>query len=78
MAREIATFASPLAAGVTKQLVYRALESDDRAAIMTDETRITWWTGTQPDTVEGVTALMTNAVPAFKQSKHTPLPPELS
>src|SRR5207247_8141893 len=74
LATEIATYAAPLAAGVTKQLVYRALESGDRAAIMTEETRLTWWTGTQPDTTEGVTALMTNGTPTFKQSKHAALP----
>ena len=78
LAREIATYASPVAAGVTKQLVHRGLESVDRAAIMTEETRLTWWAGTQPDTIEGVTALMTNGVPNFKQSKHTPLPDDLS
>ena len=77
LAREIATYAAPLAAGVTKDLVYRALESTDRSETMTEETRLTWWAGTQPDTVEGVTALMTNAVPNFKQSKHTPVPDDL-
>jgi enoyl-CoA hydratase/carnithine racemase len=74
LARHIATYAGPLAAGVTKQLVHRALETDDRASIMTEETRLTWWAGTQPDTVEGVMALMTRGVPTFKQSKHTPIP----
>jgi enoyl-CoA hydratase/carnithine racemase len=77
LAREIATYAAPLAAGVTKQLVHRALESADRAATMTEETRLTWWAGTQPDTVEGVTALMTKRVPNFTQSKHTPIPENL-
>lgn len=77
LAREIATYAAPLAAGVTKDLVYRALESTDRSETMTEETRLTWWAGTQPDTVEGVTALMTNGVPNFKQSKHTPVPDDL-
>ena len=78
MAKEIATYAAPLAAGVTKDLVYRALETGDRSAIMTEETRLTWWTGTQPDTTEGVTALMTRGVPNFKQSKHTPVPDDLT
>lgn len=77
LAREIATYAAPLAAGVTKELVYRALESTDRSEAMTEETRLTWWAGTQPDTVEGVTALLTNGVPNFKQSKHTPVPDDL-
>jgi enoyl-CoA hydratase/carnithine racemase len=74
LAREIATFAAPMAAGVTKQIVYRALESGDRRGIMTAETRLAWWAGTQPDTAEGVRALMVRDVPDFKQSKHTPVP----
>ena len=77
LARQIATTAGPMAAGVTKQLVHRALQSDDRAAIMTEETRLTWWAGTQPDTIEGVMALMTRGIPNFKQSKHTPVPDDL-
>jgi len=77
LAHEIATYAAPLAAAVTKDLVYRALESTDRSETMTEETRLTWWTGTQPDTIEGVTALMTNGVPNFKQSKLTPVPDDL-
>ena len=77
LARQIATYAGPLAAGITKQLVHRALQTDDRAAIMTEETRLTWWAGTQPDTIEGVMALMTKGKPNFKQSKHTPVPDDL-
>jgi len=78
IANEIATYAAPMAAGVTKDLVYRALETGDRSAIMTEETRLTWWAGTQPDTTEGVMALMTRGVPNFKQSKHTPVPDDLA
>jgi enoyl-CoA hydratase/carnithine racemase len=74
LAREIATYAAPMAAGVTKQLVYQALETGDRRGIMISETRVTWWAGTQPDTVEGVRALMTKDAPHFKQSKHTVVP----
>jgi enoyl-CoA hydratase/carnithine racemase len=74
LAREISTYAAPLATGVTKQLVYRALESGDRRGIMIAETRLTWWAGTQPDTAEGVRALMARDVPHFRQSKHTAVP----
>jgi len=45
---------------------------------MTEETRLTWWAGTQPDTTEGVMALMSRGVPNFKQSKHTPVPDNLA
>lgn len=74
LAGQIATYASPLATGVTKQLVYRALETGDRKGIMTAETRLAWWTGTQPDTTEGFRALMSKDLPHFRQSKHTEVP----
>jgi len=74
LARQIATYAAPMAAGVTKELVYRALESGDRRGIMTAEGRLIWWAGTQPDTAEGLRALKARDVPHFKQSKHTAMP----
>jgi len=74
LARQIATYAAPVAAGVTKKLVYRALESGDRRGIMTAEGRLIWWAGTQPDTAEGLRALTARDVPHFKQSKHTAIP----
>ena len=74
LARQIATYAAPMAAGVTKELVYRALESGDRRGIMSAEGRLIWWAGTQPDTAEGLRALTTRDVPHFTQSKHTAIP----
>lgn len=78
IAREIADYTAPMAVGVTKQLMYRALETGDRSAIMTEETRLTWWAGTQPDTVAGVTAMLSRQLAEWQQSKHTPIPDELS
>jgi enoyl-CoA hydratase/carnithine racemase len=77
LAREIATNTAPLAVGLTKQLVYKNLMEADRVAAFTEETRLIWWTGTQPDTPEGVTALLTKRTPLWTQSKHTPLPEDL-
>lgn len=74
LARQIATYAAPMAAGVTKQLVYRALESGDRRGIMTAEGRLIWWSGAQPDTAEGLRAIKAREVPHFNQSKHTAIP----
>jgi enoyl-CoA hydratase/carnithine racemase len=74
MAREIADNVAPVAAGVTKELVYRFLGEQDRLAAMALETKLTWWTGTQPDTAEGVMALMERRKPKFTGSKHEPLP----
>jgi hypothetical protein len=58
-------------------MIYENLGETDRVAAFTRETQLTWWTGTQPDTVEGVTALMTKRQPEFKQSKHTSPPDDL-
>jgi enoyl-CoA hydratase/carnithine racemase len=77
IAREIAVNAGPVAVGVTKQLVYKNLMETDRVAAFTQETKLTWWAGSQPDTMEGVTALMSKRPPEWGQSKHLPLPEEL-
>ncbi len=77
IAREIAVNAGPVALGVTKQLVYKNLMETDRVAAFTEETRLTWWAGSQPDTMEGVTALMSKRPPQWSQSKHLPLPEDL-
>ncbi len=77
MARDIAANTGPVAVGVTKQLVYKNLMETDRVAAFTEETKLTWWAGSQPDTMEGVTALMTKRTPQWTQSKHLPIPDDL-
>ena len=77
MARDIAANTAPVAVGVTKQLVYKNLMETDRVAAFTEETKLTWWAGSQPDTMEGVTALMTKRTPQWTQSKHLPIPDDL-
>ncbi|HEX9259257.1 MAG TPA: enoyl-CoA hydratase-related protein [Acidimicrobiales bacterium] len=77
LAHDIATNTGPAAVGVTKQMVYRNLERTDRVAAFTEETKLTWWAGSQPDTVEGVTALMGRRAPQWTQSKHLPIPVDL-
>src|SRR5919107_1995331 len=76
IARDLADYTSPTSVAITKQLVYDALESADRIASMERETRLTWWAGTQPDTIEGVSALMQKRKPAWTATKHGPLPDE--
>jgi enoyl-CoA hydratase/carnithine racemase len=77
LAHEIAAHTAPLAVGLTKHLVYKNLMEADRVAAFTEETRLIWWTGSQPDTAEGVTALLGRRTPQWTQSKHTPLPDDL-
>jgi enoyl-CoA hydratase/carnithine racemase len=74
LARDIADNTAPTATGVTKELVYRFLGEPDRLAAMALETKLTWWAGNQPDTMEGVMALMEKRKPKFGGSKHEPLP----
>src|SRR5262249_42856416 len=49
IARDIATYAAPSAAGLTKELVYRFLLESDRQAAFALETKIIFWLGQQPD-----------------------------
>ncbi|MEX0874516.1 MAG: enoyl-CoA hydratase-related protein [Actinomycetota bacterium] len=74
LAREIATYAAPAAAGITKQLVYRFLMETDRNAAFALETKIIFWLGQQPDAMEGVMALMQKREPTWQGSKHAEAP----
>lgn len=77
LAKALARDTAPAAVGITKQLIYQALETDDRRAAFTRETKLTWWSGTQPDTMAGVMAQMTREPAQWQQSKHTPVPEDL-
>ncbi len=74
LAREIATYAAPAAAGLTKELVYKFMLETDRQKAFALETKIIFWLGQQPDAMAGVMALMTKDVPTFTGSKHVELP----
>jgi enoyl-CoA hydratase/carnithine racemase len=78
IAREIATYSAPAAAGLTKQLVYENLLTSDRQAAFARETGIIFWLGQQPDATAGVMALMTKSEPTFTGSKHAELPDEFA
>lgn len=74
LAREIATYASPAAAGLTKELVYKFLMETDRNAAFALETKIIFWLGQQPDAMAGVMALMGKSEPTWQGSKHAEPP----
>ena len=78
LAREIATYAAPLAAGLTKQMVYRGLMEADRNKAFALETKLIFWLGQQPDAVAGVMALMTKSEPQFSGSKLGEVPEDMS
>jgi enoyl-CoA hydratase/carnithine racemase len=77
LAREIATYAGPAAAGLTKQLVYTSLLETDRQKAFALETRIIFWLGQQPDAMEGVMALLQKREPNFSGSKSIEVPEHL-
>ncbi|HYZ91546.1 MAG TPA: enoyl-CoA hydratase-related protein [Actinomycetota bacterium] len=77
LAREIATYAAPAAAGLTKQLVYKFMLETDRQKAFALETKIIFWLGQQPDAMAGVMALLQKSEPSFTGSKHTELPEDL-
>lgn len=77
LAREIATYAAPLAAGLTKQMVYRGLMETDRQKSFALETKLIFWLGQQPDAMSGVMALMTKSEPTFSGSKLADVPDDL-
>jgi enoyl-CoA hydratase/carnithine racemase len=77
LAREIATWSAPAAAGLVKQLVYEFLGETDRQAAFARETKVIWWAGEQPDAMEGVMSFLEKREPAWTTSKHAELPAEL-
>jgi len=76
-ARDLAANTSPATVGITKALVNRFLEYDDRNTAMALETKLVWWSGAQPDAVEGVMSFMEKRPPAWSGSKHAELPEQV-
>ena len=68
-AEGLASSTSPISLTLIKRLVYAMLQETDRAKAMAEETDWTWWTGTQPDIVEAITARGERRAPAWKTTK---------
>jgi enoyl-CoA hydratase/carnithine racemase len=69
-AHDLATNCAPASMALVKRLVNRFLAEPDVAAAMAAETKLVWWSGEQPDAMEGVMAWMQRRPPAWKLSKH--------
>jgi enoyl-CoA hydratase/carnithine racemase len=69
-ARELAACTGPTAVALTKQFVYESLTQVDRELAFEREVEATWWTGEQPDTAEGVAALLEKRPARWAMSKH--------
>lgn len=69
-AHDLATNCAPASVAMVKRLVNRFLGESDIAAAMALETKLVWWSGEQPDAMEGVMAWMQRRPPEWKLSKH--------
>jgi enoyl-CoA hydratase/carnithine racemase len=69
-AHDIATNCAPASVALVKRLVNRFLAEPDIASAMAVETKLVWWSGEQPDAMEGVMAWMQRRPPEWKLSKH--------
>lgn len=73
-ARDLAANTSPGAVAVTKALLQRFTEENNREKAMALETKLVWWSGAQPDAVEGVMSFIEKRPPRWTVSKHASLP----
>jgi enoyl-CoA hydratase/carnithine racemase len=71
------TNASPATVAATKALTWRFLEQDDRETAFALETKLIWWSGEQPDALEGVMSFMAKRPPDWKGSKHVEFPEQI-
>ena len=69
-AHDLAANCAPASVALVKRLVYRFLGETDQEAAMALETKLVWWTGEQPDAIEGVMSWMERRAPEWKLSKH--------
>lgn len=76
-ARDLAENTAPASVALAKRLVYRFLQETDRAAAMNLETKLTWWTGEQPDAIEGVMSFLEKRPPRWSGTKHPDLSSDL-
>lgn len=77
LAHDIADNTAPASVSIIKRLVYDGLDQVDRVQSMIDETKLTWWSGQQPDAVEGVMAWLEKRSPKWTGSKRPDLPEDL-
>ena len=76
-ARDLAINASPATVAATKALTNRFLEHADRESAFALETKLIWWSGEQPDAMEGVMSFLEKRPPRWQVSKHAELPAQV-
>lgn len=77
LAHDIARNVAPVSAAVTKRMVYRNLEDDDRDRAVQRESALFQWSTRSPDGREGAKAFMGKRQAAWTMSKHADFPQDL-
>jgi enoyl-CoA hydratase/carnithine racemase len=74
LAEDIAQNAAPVSVALTKRLIWHNLTEPDLQRAEDIESRLFWWTGTQPDAREGVRAFLEKRTPQWTMKASTDLP----
>jgi enoyl-CoA hydratase/carnithine racemase len=77
IARDIVKNVSPIAAALTKRLVYTSLQTLDRSSHAVFENDLFQWAMTRPDGIEGMASFMEKRDPEWKVGKNSEFPHEL-
>ena len=74
LAEDIASNAAPVSVAITKRLIWHNLMENDLQRAEDVESRLFWWTGTQPDAREGVRSFLEKRAPEWTMKPSTDLP----
>jgi enoyl-CoA hydratase/carnithine racemase len=74
LAEDIARNAAPVSVAITKRLIWHNLLETDLQRAEDIESRLFWWTGTQPDAREGVRSFLEKRPPQWSMKPSTDLP----
>ena len=74
LADDVARNAAPVSVAITKRLIWHNLMETDLQRAEDIESRLFWWTGTQPDAGEGVRSFLEKRPPQWTMKPSSDLP----
>ena len=74
LADDVARNAAPVSVAITKRLIWHNLMESDLQRAEDIESRLFWWTGTQPDAREGVQSFLEKRPPQWTMKPSSDLP----
>jgi len=74
LAADVVRNAAPVSVAITKRLIWDNLLETDLQRAEDIESRLFWWTGTQPDAQEGVRSFLDKRAPRWTMKPSTDLP----